>query len=530
MNPVIGGENQGNRFENNRAPGGMDICVIDNVVMVPATYNTFRGVAESDYYVSPAGNFDLTGCVSETVPLTQDLYVSPQGDDLNTGTSLSAPLKTVNEAYRKILGTSAAPRTVHLDAGVFSPTLTGEQFPLAMVRFVSLSGSGFLDSILDAEGSGPVVSGYYDTDVLINHLQIRGADGPGMMIQGGTPEISHCTFTENQGDEYGGGVFCTDSASPLFDSCRFESNVAMNGAALASLDAAPVLFNCLFAGNNAYRGGALYLSEGSAALAHCTFSENSAGSVGGGFYCKNADVEMTGSILWKDSPEEIFHVGDSAFNITHSDVETSGEPYPGNANINENPAFAQGPRGGFYLSRIPAGQFSDSPCIDTGENLAADTCSPGTYPGCLVGMVTSTANLTDNGTADMGYHHPVYTGTGYCDTPTVELWMPTNYFKPGMTCSLSAYVCFPAGETENMHLFVVLDLSGTYYFAPSFSEFDSYSINPVQGGTVQDVLPVFAWPDNVGTLTGVKFLGALTDAGITGLTSNLDIWEFGWGY
>ncbi len=119
-----------------------------------------------------------------------------------------------------------------------------------------------------------------------------------------------------------------------------------------------------------------------------------------------------------------------------------------------------------------------------------------------------------------------------CTETGVTLWMPAHSFAPGDPCACTATVC-NSGATSlvNYPLFVLLDIAGTYYFAPSFTAYDNYADiypNFPVGETEVDVLPEFIWPDGAGTFSGCMFYGALTDPGVTALFGTMDSFFFNW--
>ena len=119
-----------------------------------------------------------------------------------------------------------------------------------------------------------------------------------------------------------------------------------------------------------------------------------------------------------------------------------------------------------------------------------------------------------------------------CTETGVTLWMPAHSFAPGDPCACTATVC-NSGATSlvSYPLFVLLDIAGTYYFAPSFTTYDNYAdictSFPV-GETLVDVLPEFTWPTGAGTFSGCMFYGALTDPGVTALFGTMDSFFFNW--
>ncbi len=125
---------------------------------------------------------------------------------------------------------------------------------------------------------------------------------------------------------------------------------------------------------------------------------------------------------------------------------------------------------------------------------------------------------------------PVPTATPGCTTLGAEIEMPLDFYTPGDTCYVTVFVCNPETTTYNdVPLFVILDVYGTYFFAPDFSSFDHYEIDLVPGTFEQIVLPEFAWPTGAGAAADIKWYAAMTDSGITELFGTLGTYTFGWG-
>lgn len=110
--------------------------------------------------------------------------------------------------------------------------------------------------------------------------------------------------------------------------------------------------------------------------------------------------------------------------------------------------------------------------------------------------------------------------------------MPAHIFHPGDACSCTAVVCNATGSTLfGYPLFVILDVYGSYFFAPSFGPYDNYMQQYPEfaaGETMVEVLPAFEWPAGVGSAGGLMWYGALTDPVVTNLFGKLGTWEFGW--
>ncbi len=109
--------------------------------------------------------------------------------------------------------------------------------------------------------------------------------------------------------------------------------------------------------------------------------------------------------------------------------------------------------------------------------------------------------------------------------------MPSNYYRAGDLCFTNVEICNPLSQTlEETPLFVILDVFGSYYFAPSFSEFDYFTIDLAHGIMTVHVLPEFVWPDIVGEVTGVYWYAAMTNQYMTNLLGEMGMFTFGWGY
>lgn len=107
--------------------------------------------------------------------------------------------------------------------------------------------------------------------------------------------------------------------------------------------------------------------------------------------------------------------------------------------------------------------------------------------------------------------------------------MPSNDFGPGDPCSCSITICNPTSNTySDTPLFVILDVLGSYYFAPDFSAMDYYLIDVAPGVSTQPVLDEFPWPDGVGDFAGVNWYAGMTNVQMSNLLGSYDIFTFGW--
>lgn len=140
--------------------------------------------------------------------------------------------------------------------------------------------------------------------------------GGGILVSGGShPEMTANTIYANVADEYGGGIYCTGHCGPTIEGNTITRNLAAIGGGLASLDESyPAVLNSIFWGDSAGLGG------------------------------------------------EIFEDDTSWTVVTYSDVEGG---WPGEGNIDADPAFCLAERGDFRL-------LWASPCIDAGHPDSLD--------------------------------------------------------------------------------------------------------------------------------------------------------------
>lgn len=525
--PVIGGSlENGNYFAGNEAGRACDIYSGD-APQTPfnARYNTFEGFHLSEYYVSRTESFDLAGCVSEMLPITQDIYVSIDGDDGNEGTSEDSPFLTVQRALSAAYGTESTPIVIRVSPGTYSTSATGERFPLPALDYVSLKGDRMNDVILDAEYNRRVVHSEYNEGVYLSGLTIfRGYSGD-------------CVA----GNE-GGGIYCYRTSLTITD-CNLSNNFSVwHGGGIYCEHSSPDIMNCIFSFNQSEsRGGGIYCIQSSPPILNCTFTGNTSADPGGGIALQVASPLVMNCILWNDYPDELYATGAHPF-IYFNDIQ-GGYYYGGN--INSDPYFAEGPDGDYYLSRRDAGQDEDSPCVNSGADLSALTCFElPCRTVCQDDLTTRTDEIADTGRVDMGFHYaPVNSPTAHPDlSPTpaaaeydhVELEMPDHYFSPGDVCSLTAHLHHYSSPASDVLLFIILDISGQYWFWDDWShEPDWNRTYAGRGITTIPVIQAFDWPDTgEESAEGIKFWGAMMNEDMTevsGGSEGIGQWVFGFG-
>jgi hypothetical protein len=238
--------------------------------------------------------------------------------------------------------------------------------------------SGPADPFSWVEGMG---AGVYcrDANIILDNCLIRD--------NGALPGWSAPTFPETLG---GGGIYVSGGTATI-ENCTISNNAAGVGGAVIGSGNQINLVNCLISGNIAFWGAAAKVDTNSV-ITNCTIVYNECTQRDGVVDCTTlADIVIDNCIIWGNIGPRIIS-GDPE--VVYSDIQGG---WPGEGNIDADPCFVSGPLGDYYLSQAGAGQVLDSPCVDTGSDLAAN-----------LGLDTYTTRadeISDVGIVDMGYHY-----------------------------------------------------------------------------------------------------------------------------
>lgn len=381
---------------------------------------------------------------------------------------------------------------------------------------------------LDGGGIGARVNAVIKLYECVIGRNTASHDGAGMTISSAAEvEMLFSRIEANQAVAAGGGI-SLNTAQGIIAFSSIIDNRSVNGAGIDIDDNTETqVINCLLAGNQATEfGGAFSIRDASPVVTSCTMTSNHASDGGGALACANASPVIKDSILWGNTIDEIFLFSGSP-EISWCDVE--GGWSGSGTNIDADPLFVSGIDGDFYLSQTASGQSADSPCVDSGSGSAASfsfSVIDRTY--YMDSLTTRTDNGSDSGQIDMGFHYdPSHV---YCTELGVTIDMPATHFQTGDPFFCRVTACNPGLDTfPDIPLFVLLDVYGSYYFAPGFGGFDYYELNLHPGKTVVEVIPVFSWPPGTGSASGIIFYAGMTNHDMTDLFGMMDFVVFGWG-
>jgi predicted outer membrane repeat protein len=151
-------------------------------------------------------------------------------------------------------------------------------------------------------------------------------------------------------------------------------NTAQRGGGIYLSQSNPTLINVLLNGNSANKGGGIYSDNSNHVILNSTLTDNnSISNYSGCIYCTDgSNIELTNSVLWNNSPAQIYIQGVYGQNnvaISYSDVQDGEEGIIisgtgtldwQEGNVNEDPLFESY---GDHPYQLSAG----SPCIDAGN-------------------------------------------------------------------------------------------------------------------------------------------------------------------
>ena len=316
---------------NNVASTGVEMFVesihFDELAVIVDTFTVAEPTRYFAQYYSNEDfiySFDILNHVLE--PLDHDLYVSPDGDDANSGLTQEDPLKTINLAVRNIASNSENPRTVHLAAGIYNKSQNQQHFAFGSKAYINIVGEDMDTTIIDGESGfypfliiGP---GYYNAEIKnltfkngnfrSNLIAFTYSDSirfenllikdcivtyRGVAFKGATSsgnvQLKNVTIDNTESMQYGGSAGAVINGITFFkaENCTFSNNVISQNAPssaglfVSSAGGDVIIENCKFFGNsttsNLYEGyaNALFITDnndeiGDVTINNCLFYDN----------------------------------------------------------------------------------------------------------------------------------------------------------------------------------------------------------------------------------------------------------------
>ncbi len=393
--------------------------------------------------------------------------------------------------------------------------------------------------VLETFHGGAGIYAVFGSDLFVENTLFQenmcGNAGAAIMFSGSNIEIAGCRIVMNESGRSGGGISISGSSGRLYSNVISDNTTGSSGGGISIYHTETINIDaCIITGNSAENGGGIRVLGSDVSVNNCTISGNSALDQGGGFLNNtDATVNLINSIVWENtaSSGSEFYLDGGECTINYCDVKggmsgvvnDGAQLNWGDQNFDRDPLFMAGNHGEYYLAHQVTGHDQDSPCIDTGGGPAADTCFNKTGGSrCLSTLTTRIDAAPDSGTVDLGGHYNGCLG--------VTLQMPSDTFREGEICGCTVLVSNPLSQTFTaIPLFVILDVYGSFYFWPGFTLFDYEILDSVpEGETIVDILPPFIWPEVGNSVSGIRWISAMTDPEITELLGVHDVWVFGW--
>ena len=428
------------------------------------------------------------------------------GDDANIGTE-DEPFLTIRKVL-SLVKDDGNTTYIHVAEGIYSPSTTGETFPLTIPDNVHLLGENWENTIVDIEATPEKQARGFIVreveDVVISNFTITGGSAEDAGCQGGgaislqndddavwNSDGSWASFDSSNvllenlyltgNHAYnGGGIGVFRLIGPKINNVIIESNTALtHGGGIFHHAGVTEITNTIISGNstqNMHGGGiSVYVTDSEKTkLRNVEITNNNAAFWGGGAMFFEANIEMinttlsqntdyaensvvknmngslnmVNSIVWNNQPNNI----DGSANISYSNIASS----EGNGNIfNIDPIFINSDEGNFTLA-------ADSPCIDSG---IADINGDG-----VDDILEYNGESPDMGAYEYGIAHPTEFSFNIENTNITLSWNPSleddfQYYGVQIsTDSLFNVDTYEYFTPDNYHTFSDLEYNIPYYF------------------------------------------------------------------
>jgi len=308
---------------------GNDIYLTTKIPdLINVILDTFSVNNVTDRYIFPIENFNINLINEKIKPVKNDLYVSPNGNDSNSGTSPSDPLKSVNLALMKIVADSLNPYTVYLANGKYNRSESPYPFRIFIPDYVSIKGESSSGVYINADNQENVFVLNNNHGSRIENLTITGGSsryGGGIRCENSKLDLINVTITGNEAERLagkggmGGAIYITESDLNLTN-VNIKNNAAGWGGGIYYHKSTSIMQNVQVSENITWkRGGGLFFNSSAVTLKDVTITQNSAKEFGGGVFCARSDICLKCVSILKNKSElcggGIYFMGASEVNF-----------------------------------------------------------------------------------------------------------------------------------------------------------------------------------------------------------------------
>jgi hypothetical protein len=401
--PVFDYDDRCNIYANNGVQG-WDLYSDLPVNIVLDTFTVFNPTPD---FATPFENFTFDIIHGLVEQVNANLYVSPSGDDSNSGLLPDEPVKTIHHALIRMIADSLNPSTIYLDKGIYNRSATGDIFPLIFHPYISLSGISRDSVIIDSEGIGPVIHVENIENFLLADLTVSGGNSEqrgGLYVKSSSLILNNVAIKNNL-SKYGGGIYLVGENEITMANSIINSNkngITNAGEVILNLENVTISNNY---GTGISNAGNLHLyGTGSVSI-----RDN--GSVYGGIYCSSGYTYMN-NIKVSGSEDGI-----RCFE--------NGSPWP--TLILENSSVSQNSGSGIYALRA---YLTLNNVNVYGNNGGGIRCG-------MTGLIMRNCCLSDN-SADQGAG--LYMGSGNANLFNVTITGNTAGSYGGVYASSSSHI------------------------------------------------------------------------------------------
>lgn len=261
---------------NNHACNGSDIFIGRFTAPMTIKLDTFsvsnpgrqHVYAVSEEHLFPVDDkvqIQMNNFVRQSV--NNNIYVDPLGDDNNDGLTPDTPLKSITKAVQIIHSDSLQKNTIFLANGTYSPSLTGEYFPLGLWTNINIIGENQVSTIIDAENFSHHFTGSrLEQSIRLEGLNLINGNGDlSLSLHKGSITISlidhlflsNLSFNNNYGYS-NSSIIISSSSKVHINKVNFSNNYGGNTLGVSSGYYAPesprqtdsvFIENCIFQNN-----------------------------------------------------------------------------------------------------------------------------------------------------------------------------------------------------------------------------------------------------------------------------------------
>jgi len=388
----------GNSFLNNYAAVGKTFYVEDitDTLSVQNCHFDVYSTTDTDistFWATSDVEISFLNGTGENEAIITDVYVSPTGNNSNNGLSSVTPFQHISYALSQVYGDSLNPVTIHLAAGTYSPSNTGEQFPLQVPDYVTLSGiTTRNETILDAEEVNGVISITNSENILLTSMKIingRSDLGGGGIYSKYVTDlyITDCIISNNTTVGYanGGGIFLLYCTDPNISNVSISQNEALAGGGISCYNSNLILSDVIVNFNDAdFAPGGLEFVESPAILSNVSVTEN----YNGGIICDlESDININSSKINSNLQGEIAggqRIFGGIYCYNNNVIITSSE-------ISNNGAC------GLYLAQSSIDMTEVTVAGNSGSGIKIENENGHPSVNCVLSDVTVSENNSDNG-------------------------------------------------------------------------------------------------------------------------------------